>query len=1074
MVTIRTQSQIVSDMLDDLRISQPQLDTKPGTVARDLFVDNFANQQARLYGEISRVSTSQSIRQAIGADLDRFGDGNFAVPRDKGRKATGPAVLTFSSLNIDFSISKGDLVFSRNGASFRVVNATTVSSVNSNQYKAFASRIRADLDFVGITDQYAIQVLVECISIGLSGNISKYSLSSSNISGVNRVTNTVSFGGGVAGEGDASYRNRIFSVFSGANTGTASGYRNIALQDPSVQDAVVITPGDPLMTRDGTQISIAANGTKTVVSDGTGGKVDIIILGVRLQENVDSYIYQDKSNKNDPTDSSNDFTLGQIDGDENKTVTKKRLDNLSNSVLPNQPINNVISVSGTLSGNFKEKSVDSFGRVTGNYQLIRDTGAYAGSCWGFDRIGWIDSAIRSFSEEKTKLTFNGQDALGFTDALKISAAQQNISVVNENSQTIPSDRTLLQLAHKNVTSVTRVQNITTGERYSVTDQNPDGGSSNTTGRVRITGKNLPSVTDILQVDYSWLFQFDRFYDFDDIETSTSPRVTGDSIDWGYSNAVVREISSIVTNGSYFIATTSHPVGSIISVASVTNESATVTLINNRLAVVLSGVVSNVIGISNGTVEVWLTAAQDGSISSQTIFLPTDTIAKYGDVVTVTYNAIDRYGSTGSFSGTTVSIPSSVGLSSGQTVEITYLADVSILLPSMTLSSLPAVRKGNAFTTSSISSTGVQPTTHVFDSNNNIIKNLRKAPSNLGLTITGSISAGTITASGVTVKKVSESVFTIGTAGLQIDLAGSIKTDLGLNSNQSVPSNVKLSKIDKVEKVTTNSGLNVLSSDRTYDLKGYTLQDASYVRLDASSSSLLTASQMILPSTANNIANQLQVGDRVRVSFHYITTSDTESVSFSRPGTLYTDKRFATIDSISISSGFTSTSSSSATLTVSNLNQPSTRSRYSVLYDYSAPKANERITIDYNSDRLITDVTLTIEDKRPITADVLVKSATPIPIDVEMNIIVTSSLLSSASIVLQNVKDAITSSLNSNVLNTTVDSTDLIQTAYSVNGVDAVRIIKFNKTNQPGSVLSVTSQKNEYIVASSITIGQDTR
>ena len=45
----------------------------------------------------------------------------------------------------------------------------------------------------------------------------------------------------------------------------------------------------------------------------------------------------------------------------------------------------------------------------------------------------------------------------------------------------------------------------TGERYTVTNQNPDGTDSiNRTGRIIISGNSLPSASDILQVDYLYI------------------------------------------------------------------------------------------------------------------------------------------------------------------------------------------------------------------------------------------------------------------------------------------------------------------------------------------------------------------------------------------------------------------------------------------------------------------------------------------------------------------------------------------------------------------------------------------
>ena len=200
-------------------------------------------------------------------------------------------------------------------------------------------------------------------------------------------------------------------------------------------------------------------------------------------------------------------------------------------------------------------SVDEFGRVTGNYELVKDEGEYGGSPWGYDRLRWISDRISNFQEVNTKGTFNGQDALTFSDTTILNDAQQNISITNENSKVDEVNNSIIQLSHFPITEVTRVFNATTGERYVVANQNPDGtGVINNTGRITISGNSLPSRSDILQVDYTWIFSYDPFWDFDNKETSNNPREVVDSIDWGYSNLVRREdaVLMIVTgkqNGS---------------------------------------------------------------------------------------------------------------------------------------------------------------------------------------------------------------------------------------------------------------------------------------------------------------------------------------------------------------------------------------------------------------------------------------------------------------------------------------------------------------------------------------------
>lgn len=1082
MVKIKSTNEIILNAIDFIRSAQPQADLKPGSCIRDLIIDAPSVQVARIYEELARIRTSQSLTTSLGIDLDRLGK-NYGAIRKQGSKSSGSSLFTFNDIEADIPINKGDIVTANNGATFLVVNSITVSSVFSNTYRATASIFRSDLDFVGITDQFAVSVQLEATSVGVIGNISKYSLATASTPGVSNVTNAIAFGGGTGAEDDAAFRSRVLAIFSGSNTGTTLGYQNAAKSDPAVLDALVVGPGDSLMTRDGTQVTIAANGTRTIVSEGTGGKVDIYIYGTRLVEVLDSYVYQDKSNKNDSTDPKNDFVLGQITADAGKTVSKKRLDDIANGVLPNQPINDVISISGSSSGaNFIQKQVDNLGRVTGNYELIRDTGSFAGSPWGFDTIHWIDTKISNFSEDLTKGRFNGQDSVTYTDVLEIDGAQQNIIVTNENSKVSPSDRTSIQLYHFPVTSVTRVFNLTTGERYVVSSQNPDGtGLINETGRIIISGSTLPSISDVLQVDYTWIFNYDANFDFDNKLTHTNPRSSVDSIDWGFSNAVRREQSTVVTNGSQLLVSVTHPISAVISVNTFLHEDASITLSSGRLAVIVSFPVTNIVSIlrKSDLAELFDTSADNGSFSGFTIFLPTDTVAVVGNITTIIYNATDVFtknGLSGSFDGYQITLSSSAAVTAGTLVECNYIANIRTLLPTTLLSSLPAIKNVNGFKTQSSSLIGCQPTTHIFSSPGVINQNLRQAPSRLQLSISGTISTGVITVSGTTFSEVFDSIITVSSDGFIHNLSSAIKNALNLSSIQSVPSNISVVRVIAVDKVTTTSSLDVLSVDHVYDVKGYKLKNNSFVKSESVIDTSLSQTEFELPSTPNNLSNEPKIGDRLRITFYFSTTSDSENVSFSKSGSLFTQKIFALVDTVSISSGFTSAASQTASLSISNQNQPASGTRYTATYDYQAPKNNERISIRYNHNQLINDSTFTIQDVRPISADVLVKAAVPILIDASLAIVVSSSFVSqgASDIVAQNIRDAVTAAINAQQLGTTLDSSDLINVAYTIQGLDRVRITFFNKTGIVGSALTITAANNEFLQANNVQVTVEAR
>ena len=1088
MARVRTANDIVLGNLDFYRTAQPQLDLKPGQVARDLLVDGPAVQLASLYEELMGVQSAQSLFLSLGSELDALAS-NYGMSRKQGSKSSGTAILTFNSIDTNIPITKGGVVTGSNGASFTAINSITVSVLSKNTYRATASKYAATLAFVGITDQYAVEVAVEATATGSGGNISSYSLTNTTIPGVSRVTNATSFQGGFGAESDSAFKRRILGVFSGSNTGTATGYKNIILSDPNVIDALVVGPGDPLMTRDGTQVSTAEDGTKTIISEGTGGKVDIYAYGFRLLEILDGFIYFDHSNKDDPTDSSNDFVLGQIEADANKTVSRKRIDDIQNNQLPNQPVTNIISVVGSSSGsNFSPKSVDAAGVVSGNYELLRDTGVYAGSPWGFDRLHWVDDRIRDFAEEITKGKFNSQDPTNYSDVTLVSGVKQNVQILNENSIVNPSDRSSIQLSHYPVTSVSRVFNQTTGERYIVTNQNPDGGSQNTTGRITISGSTLPAVSDILQVDYIWLFDYDPNWDFDNKISSNNIRSVIDSIDWGYSNDVRRE--EVVVQGSAIKSiTVTHPVNAVVSVNVFTDKFGVdgygVQLISNRLAVVVDSIVSNVVSvvIASNNAEVFNTGVNDGSFSGYTIYLPTDTTAQVGDVVNVRYNAIDKFsgGISGSFSDNIITLPSSTDVTAGTMVEVNYLANVSQLVPSTALVSLPIYRNRNGFYFGTGDTFGTQPTTHIYlpspflipDPAPEVEFNLRKAPARLKLTIAGTISPGVLTISGTSIQGIFDGIFTATANGLVQDLSSVIRSALGLNSNQSIPSNIGVISLVGFEKVEL-SGTEVISVDHVYDVFGYSIQDNTFSKFESTKNSTLSKTQIKLPETIGNQDVLPKIGDKLRVTFYISKTDEIENVAFSKSGSLYTQKIFAFVDVISISSGFTSASSHSATLTISPQNQPIQGSRYTSYYDYLAPKPNERISIQYNANQVITDNTFAIEKTRMIGADVLVKAAVPVLVNITLAIVVSRGFENSSDVVLQNVKDAVANSLNSTALATTIDASDFINVAYTVSGVDRARVLAFNKDGAVGQVLSITAQSNQYIQANKVVAQLETR
>lgn len=1346
MVRIRSANEIILSLQDFFKIARPDLDTKPGTVARDLFIEGPASQLSQLYDVISDVSDKQSYRVVSGSDLDKLAK-NFGLSRKQPTFSSGLALITFSSIPSNVGINKGDAIFATNGMSFAILNGVSVNASALNYYKSVASKYRAQLDAAGISDLYAVEVTAVATTTGSAANIGKYSLVRTNINGASNVTNVNSFSGGTDQETDAAFRSRILSAFSGSSVGTLLGYQSAALNVDGVLDVFIAEPGSVLMTRDGTQTTTNSDSSLVIKSEGTGGKVDAFILGSNLQQVSDSFIYIDKSNNNDPTSSKNNFVLGQIIGDENKTINKRRMDDMNNGVLPSQPVDSIVSVSGSLSGtNFVEKTIDEFGRVSGNFELIKDSGAFGGSPFGFDTFKWIDNKISNFSEDRIKSQLNGQDPLTYSDVLNISSVKQNVSITNENSK-VNYDRSIIELLHTPCTNVTRVQNGTTGERYIVINQNLDNtGLYNTTGRIKISGSTLPSPSDVLQVDYSWIVDFDSYSDFDGLLNTKNIRTVDDSIDWGFANSVEQEVIEFVkdTSNNYYIGYSKLPVSSIVNVNEFTKASGTVFKVTsgtfvNRLSVIISNLPNEITTIDSITkklsnAEVYNTQLGNGSFTSiptivginifntLTVIFPEDTSVKENDIVDLSLNEKNVF-TNGNSVGFQITVSSDELSTTSDTVllKVSYIALLQDVFVGP-ITKLPASKLGNGFYTNSntgsttafinsnfrkehctveqdfsnnilvttsllsseyelkpenvlsiirlsdkaelwnsnnlgtiitdvngnfqlvfsglntpvigdkvlvicspkdvrrfqpftfsntiinsrISAIDYDSTTSKFfaslnsfvnessitfdlidpltndikytytdglltnnsssatlytgttlatiydllflkvkissglnvgiydivnyDSNTNILiitcnsdklsinqisviriddgkelwssncnisneklifsniqanagdkiyiiyynfKNVGQAPTRIIATTTDQvINAGTLAISGTTFFKGKDVVFTATRNGLTQSFAEAIRKSLGLSSTSQIPSTIKLVKLLKLEKVnvispTSNEVSNVVA---TYDVYQSSVNDNIYYSSEVVEDKSLLPYEAKLPNSSVN--SDIELGDKLRVSFYYVNENDIENLSYTKNGSLYTNKRFAVINKVYVASGFKA--SLSTRLSMSYFTQPSLGARYTATYDYVAPKVNERIDINYNFNKLITDVSFAIENNRPINADVLVKSGKKTLLDLIVYILLEDAYKTSKDTIVQNVEDKLLATLTTTTFGEIIDTDDIISSGLTVEGVKRVRVVYFNRNGELGTVSKVKALDNEYFSPNNLTIKVESR
>lgn len=1069
MATFLNFNSLVTSFLDYLRIVQPNLDTKPGTVSRDLFIDSPSQQIANLYTQLRNISNLQSFFSISGSDLDKLAS-NFGATRGTGNNATGVATFTTNVLNVDVPIPAGTIIIANNGISFQVVNNFVMSAASASTYKATAARLSTQLALASITDQYAAQINVEALTSGTSGNIGVYSITTTNVPGISNVTNLQSFSGGTNPESDSAFLTRILSIFAGSNTGTSLGYTTTVDAISGVSASIIVGPGDPLMTRDGTQTTTESNGTIVIVSSGSGGMVDIYVLGSDLVSQVDSFIYVDQSGRNDPTDPSNDFILGQQGQSTATNAAQRRVTLISENELPFQPVSGILSVAGSSSGpNFIEQFTNSQGQLVGNYTLVKDTGAYAGSPFGFDKLEWTSNIIDLPGEAITKGTFNGADQLQFSDAESIVNVYQNVPVTNENSMVNKSTRSTVTLNHTPILSVNSISNLTTGENYIIVNQNPDGvaGTPNTDGNITISGNTLPVPTDVLQSDYTWIKYYDNFLDYDNLAIFNPDRTVQDSIDWSYNNLVQKEPSFVDEDayGNLTILVT-HPISKVISAKTFLTD---VSVVTNG-AVVVPFAVENVLDIrriSDGA-ELYNTDAHNGVVSGTfTILLPSDTLAISGDSVSVVYNTSDLFNADGYAQGTfennIISLPLGVSVGGAQ-VLVDYIANINLLIPETNLDLLPILGDQNSFVIGN-DIDGYQPTSYLY-SGNAIIQDLRRAPSNLVFDVESTISNGSINVIGTTVKKIVNALVTVTSGnGYTIDLLPAILSDLGTTALPSSISVIRIESINSVEVGNTGS----ITVKNKYDIVNYEIKNNQYDGYVALKDISLSATQISLPPTIPNTNSLLSTGDVVQVTFYYANTNGNELLYFSSNGQQITNNEFLYVGKIYVSFGFKdSVGNLPGTITVSNLNQPISNTSYSADYNYVAPQENERITVTYNYNAIIGTATLGIEEVRPITADVLVKQAKAVPIDVSVLIVVDPNYLSQIQTVTQDANNAVTIFLNASSLGTTIYASGVINALNAVSGIDGVTVTNFSSGNS-GNVLSITAQANEYLTAGTVKV-----
>ena len=855
MSSFRSFSEIVATMIQRLQLTQPNLDTKPGSVSRDLFIDIPADQLARLYSAVNLVSQKQSLATTSGRDLEKLA-ANFGISRNTGSAASGIAVFCADNVMADIPIPTGTIVTARNGATYRTIGNFVMSAVDKNRLAANASRMRKSLNIAGISAKYAIEVPVQATRNGTSGNVSSLQVVSTNLADSVSVTNLTSMTGGANNETDDSFRSRILSVFSGANIGTSFGYKSALMGVDGVVDALVVEPGNSLMLRDGTETLESDDGSSRILNSGTGGKVDAYILGRKIREATDTYVFTDLSGSGDISDDRNDYILGQSSQDMTRTSEERRVLAFKTGNIPAQPVDSIISVSGSVSGTLVEQYIDLDGNLKGNYVLKKDYNPETGgSPFGFDRISFISSVKEVSSEALVKKVSFGIDSLSFSGIDSISRVYSDIDEYNENSEISIAGNQYLKLLHKPVVKVNKIINQTTGEVYSLADQELNSEGLNESGIIEISGKSLPSSADTLSVSYVWRHIYDETIDYyDPSKALLSSAGESDSLDWSAAGLISTEPSIITKSDDGLVyevvldKNVSRPVSvyrrdMVQAEVREVSEVSGVSVIGVELAP-SDSVIDNIISITRDSdgLELYKTSYNDGSYEARLIYLPTDAQVSIGDAVTVSYNKVELFlieGTDGSFYNNVITLPSnsvleSLDLSdvaediflSSETIYVDYVADVSSVYPDTNLLNLPITASDS--TNNLLASEDFdanfsnQPVFYDFNLDGSISGIQRYGASPIKMVLSGASSPGKIMVSGESIKRVLLKVEAgLSVTGDRFDLKSYLEKYLEVSQ---LPDTVGIAGVARLATLDSYG-----DPDSDYDLFGLSLANTNYNR-----------------------------------------------------------------------------------------------------------------------------------------------------------------------------------------------------------------------------------------------------
>ena len=423
-MSIKSFSELQLDAKRNLNSRLSTLGLTEGFLSTDLR-DVIVQQIAHANTELGLVQKESSKDYPTDVDEDKLDDlaSNWQLTRKGGVTSIGSITFSRASQpsedivigNID---GTGGVVIS----SESTPNLSAISFITTQTVKLLATTT-AD----PITGLYSVQAPITCFQSGVVGNVAanKINILQGAISGIDTVTNKTASGGGRDSEGNTELSNRIQLKVQGLHPGISGGFQSLALAMAGVVDAKPVGPSDT-----------------EVIRDPNGGSVDLYLLGEKLENKSQSFVYA----------SADSFVL-----------------------LNTPPVQNILSVSGVV-----DDEVYSFIKGT-DYRFQADSGSKAYSFEASDKLIWLDgtrpdvgtSGVIYYQEDQ--LVRDVQDEFEADDKFFISAdvlVKKSTKVLVDLSLTVYKTSSAVSDTVRSLvaTAITDyINNLGLGETLSVSD-----------------------------------------------------------------------------------------------------------------------------------------------------------------------------------------------------------------------------------------------------------------------------------------------------------------------------------------------------------------------------------------------------------------------------------------------------------------------------------------------------------------------------------------------------------------------------------------------------------------------------